>query len=195
MPTDIEFFFDFGSPSAYLAWTQIDRVAAEAGVKVIHRPFLLGGVFKDTGNRSPIMVPAKGKYMTTDLRRWAARWGVVLEMNPFFPINTLYLMRGAAALEGTADFPIYVDLVMRAMWNHRKNVGDVAVITEVLTAGGLDGAAIIEAAQGDDAKQRLKATTDEAVKRGAFGAPTFFVGKDMFFGQDRLDFVAAAAQA
>lgn len=194
MPTDIEFFFDFGSPTAYLAWTQMDRISAETGAKVIYRPFLLGGVFRDTGNRSPVMVPAKGKYMMADLRRWSARWGVTLEMNPFFPINTLTLMRGAAAVEGSDDFAPYISAMMKAMWNDRRDMNKVEVVTSVLDGAGLNSARIVEAAQSDEAKAKLKATTDQAVSRGAFGAPTFFVGHEMFFGQDRLDFVTAAAR-
>lgn len=195
MPHPIEFFFDFGSPTAYLAWTQAPRIAEETGAEVIHRPFLLGGVFKDTGNRSPVMVPAKGKYMVTDLRRWAAKWGVTLEMNPFFPINTLNLMRGAAALVGKDEFAPYVETVMTALWTRRKNMGDLETVAEVLNEAGLDGPAIIAASQEDAAKDLLRDNTDEAVRRGAFGAPTFFVNGELFFGQDRLDFVAAAAKA
>ncbi|MEM7544627.1 MAG: 2-hydroxychromene-2-carboxylate isomerase [Pseudomonadota bacterium] len=194
MPTDIEFFFDFGSPTAYLAWTQLDRIAAETGAKVIHRPFLLGGVFKETGNRSPIMVPTKGKHMMVDLRRWATHWDVTLEVNPFFPINTLSMMRSACALEGTEEFPAFQAAIMRAMWNDRKNMNKPEIVAEVLDSAGLDGEAIVAAGTMNRAKQRLKDVTEEAVKRGAFGAPTFFVGTEMFFGQDRLDFVAAAAR-
>lgn len=190
MTRTVEFFFDFGSPAAYLAATQIEAVAGDADV--IWRPMLLGGVFKATGNASPVMVPAKGKWMMDDLSRWAARYGVPLTLPPGFPINTLYLMRGASALEGTPDFATYVRAVYAAIFGEGRDMSDPAVIGKVLEAAGLDAQAVIAATQDDAVKARLKTTTDEAVARGAFGAPTMFVGDQMFFGQDRLEFVREA---
>ena len=190
MGKSVEFFFDFGSPAAYLASTQIEAVAGEA--EVIWRPMLLGGVFKATGNASPVMIPAKGKWLMDDLSRWAARYGVPLTLPPGFPINTLYLMRGACALQGTADFQPYVRAVYHAIFGEGRDMSDPATIGEVLTAAGLDARAIIASTQDDAVKDKLKATTEEAVKRGAFGAPTMFVDGQMFFGQDRLEFVREA---
>lgn len=192
MAKSVEFFFDFGSPAAYLAATQIEAVAGEA--EVIWRPMLLGGVFKATGNASPVMIPAKGKWLMGDLSRWAKRYGVPLTLPPGFPINTLYLMRGACALEGTDQFHPYVRTVYDAIFGQGRDMSDPAVIAEVLTDAGLDAKAIIAATQDDAVKAKLKSKTEEAVARGAFGAPTMFVGDEMFFGQDRLDFVRDALQ-
>jgi 2-hydroxychromene-2-carboxylate isomerase len=190
----IEFFFDFGSPTSYLAFTQLPRVAAEAGATIAWRPMLLGGVFKATGNASPVTVPAKGRWMAEDLERWARRYGVDFRHNPDFPINTLTLMRGATGVQWRrpADFARYVETVFDAMWRAPRNLGDPAVFADALRQGGLDADAIVALAADPEVKARLVATTEEAVKRGVFGAPTFFVGERMFFGQDRLDFVAEA---
>ncbi|MGB0507687.1 MAG: 2-hydroxychromene-2-carboxylate isomerase [Pikeienuella sp.] len=188
----VEFFFDFGSPAAYLAWTQVGKVAEAAGAELVMRPMLLGGVFKATGNASPVMVAAKGKWMMGDLQLWAKRYGVAFTLPPGFPLNTLYLMRGAVALEGTPEFSTYIAAVFDAMFGRGENMADPVVIGRVLTEAGLDAKAIIASTQDEAVKERLKASTEEAVKRGAFGAPTYFVGDQMFFGQDRLDFVAEA---
>lgn len=192
----IEFWFDFGSPTTYLAHTQLPRIAQETGAALQYRPMLLGGVFKATGNTSPVLVPAKGRWMLRDLQRWAGRWGVPFAFNPHFPINTLPLMRGAVGLQlrQPADFGRYVDAVFHALWVQPQNLGDPAVLAAVLGTAGFEPAAF-QALVGDaEVKAALVAATEEAVARGAFGAPTVFVGDEMFFGQDRLDFVRQAAQ-
>jgi len=139
-------------------------------------------------------VPAKGRWMFQDMARWARRYGVPLAMNPFFPINTLTLMRGAVGLQlrQPADFERYVNTVYRAMWATPCNMGDPAVLAPVLQGAGFDAQALLELAGDAEVKARLVANTDEAVARGVFGAPTMFVGEQMFFGQDRLDFVREA---
>jgi 2-hydroxychromene-2-carboxylate isomerase len=197
MPKTVEFFFDFGSPTSYLAWSQLPRLAAEAGAQLLWRPMLLGGVFKATGNASPAMVPAKGRWMNEDMARWAKRYGVPLAMNPHFPINTLTLMRGATGLQlrQPADFERYVEMVYRAMWEAPCNMGDAAVLAQVLQRAGFDVEKLLALVNDPEVKARLVATTEEAVARGVFGAPTIFVGTQMFFGQDRLDFVREAARA
>jgi 2-hydroxychromene-2-carboxylate isomerase len=192
----VEFFFDFGSPTSYLAWTQLPSLCAAAGAKLVYRPMLLGGVFQATGNASPVTVPAKGKYMLTDMGRFARRYGVPLQLNPHFPINTLLLMRAVVGVqvampERLADF---IATVYRAMWVEALNMGDPAVAAEVLERGGFDARAVLALASEPAVKEVLKANTEEAVRRGAFGAPTMLVDQ-MFFGQDRLDFVAAALKA
>lgn len=194
MTKTVEFFFDFGSPTSYLAWTQLPKLAAGAGAQLVWRPMLLGGVFKATGNASPVMVPAKGRWMNQDMARWARRYGVPLAMNPHFPINTLTLMRGATGLQmrQPADFERYVDTVFRAMWHTPCNMGDAAVLAQVLQRAGFDAEALLALAGDPEVKARLVATTEEAVARGVFGAPTMFVGERMFFGQDRLEFVREA---
>ncbi len=190
----VEFFFDFGSPTAYLAWTQLPAICAAAGATLVYKPMLLGGVFQATGNASPVTVPAKGRYMLTDLARHAHRYGVPLRFNPHFPVNTLTLMRGAIGLQmrEPARFDEYAAAMFRAMWVDARNMGDAAVFAEVLTQAGFDAGAVAALAGDPAVKDALKANTEEAVRRGAFGAPTMFVGEQMFFGQDRLDFVKEA---
>jgi 2-hydroxychromene-2-carboxylate isomerase len=194
MAKTVEFFFDFGSPTSYLAWTQLPKLATECGAQLVWRPMLLGGVFKATGNASPVMVPAKGRWMFQDMAHWAQRYGVKLAMNPHFPINTLTLMRVAVGLQlrRPADFERYVDTVFRAMWEAPRNLGDAAVLSALLQDAGFDAEALLALAGDAEVKAALAANTDEAVARGVFGAPTMFVGDRMFFGQDRLDFVRQA---
>lgn len=192
MSKSVEFFFDFGSPATYLAWTQLPKIAADAGAEITWRPMLLGGVFKATGNQSPVTIPAKGRYMLQDLARFAQRYGVPMAFNPHFPINTLTLMRGAAGYLDTPQFQPYLKAVFEAMWVGQKNLGKPEVVAEVLSAAGLDPAEFERLVNDEAVKERLKSSTEEAIQRGAFGAPTFFVGNEMHFGQDRLDFVAEA---
>ena len=194
MPKTLEFFFDFGSPTSYLAYTQLPRLAAEAGAELVWRPMLLGGVFKATGNASPVTVPAKSRWMHDDMARWARRHGVPLAMNPHFPINTLTLMRGAAGMQlrQPAQFERYVETVYRAMWVEPANLGDAEVLAATLQCAGFDPQAFGALVADPEVKARLVANTEEAVARGVFGAPTVFVGTQMFFGQDRLDFVREA---
>lgn len=194
MSKAIEFFFDVGSPAAYLAWTQLPRLAADAGAVIRWRPMLLGGVFKATGNSSPVMIPAKGRWLINDLKRWAARYGVPLEMPADFPINTLTLMRGAAGIQlyQPDDLARYLTAVFNGIFAQGLAMGDAAVVADVLRNAHFDPARMLELAGDPQVKQALLATTEEAVARGVFGAPSMFVGEDMHFGQDRLEFVAAA---
>ncbi|WP_321843869.1 2-hydroxychromene-2-carboxylate isomerase [Paraburkholderia bannensis] len=190
----VEFYFDFGSPASYLAWTQLPAIAAQHGAQLIYRPVLLGGIFKASNNASPAVIPAKGAWMRVDLTRFARRYGVQFEYNPHFPINTLMLMRGATGLQmqDEALFQRYVDVVYRAMWGQPRNMADPATIGEVLSEGGLDAALLLRLVESPAVKEKLKQDTEAAVARGLFGAPTMFVGDEMFFGQDRLDFVKEA---
>ena len=191
----VEFFFDFGSPTTYLAWTQLPKIAADCGAALEWRPMLLGGVFKATGNASPVTVPAKGRWMGEDIRRWAARYGVPFTFNPHFPINTLTLMRGAVGvqLRRPQDFTRYVEAVFRAMWVEPRDLGEAEVLAQTLAAAGFD-AGFTDIVADPEVKAALIANTEEAVRRGVFGAPTMFVGSEMFFGQDRLEFVREALQ-
>jgi 2-hydroxychromene-2-carboxylate isomerase len=197
MRRQVEFLFDFGSPTAYLAYTQLPRVVAETGAEILWRPILLGGVHKASGNTSPITVPAKGRWMFDDIKRWAKRYGVPFTMNPGFPVNTVALMRGAVGVQMKMpdEFMTYVDAVFKAMWVESRNLGDVAEVGAVLKEAGLDAGRIFDLVGEQEIKDKLKANSDDAVARGVFGAPTFFVGDEMFFGQDRLDFVAEALEA
>ena len=197
MSATVEFFFDVGSPTSYLATKQLPKIAAACGASIAWRPMLLGGVFKATGNASPVSVPAKGRWMNEDIARWAKRYGVPFAFNPHFPINTLTLMRGATGLQmrRPAELPRYLDVVERAMWETPKNLGDPAVLAATLAEAGFDADEFVALAADPEVKAKLVATTEEAVARGVFGAPTFFVGDAMFFGQDRLDFVREALLA
>jgi 2-hydroxychromene-2-carboxylate isomerase len=194
MARTVEFFYDFGSPTSYLAFKRLPAIAAAAGAPIAWRPMLLGGVFKATGNSSPVAVPAKGKWMAQDIRRWAERFELPFSFNPHFPINTLTLMRGAAGLQlrRPADFERYNQTMFDFMWRTPRNLGDAAVLGATLAEAGFDADAFVALVADAEVKARLVATTEEAVARGVFGAPTCFVGEQMFFGQDRLDFVAEA---
>ena len=193
MTKTVEFFYDFGSPTVYLAATQLPDIAASVGATIDWRPMLLGGVFKSTGNQSPVVVPAKAAYMNNDLKRFAKRYGVPFRFNPHFPINTLALMRGAVAYQDDAvASSTYRDAIFMAIWVEARNLNEPDVIGQVLTDAGLDPAELMDRIGQQTVKDQLIANTEEAVNRGVFGAPTFFVGEQMFFGQDRLDFVAEA---
>lgn len=192
MAKTVEFFFDVGSPTAYLAHKRLPQILARTGAEAIYMPMLLGGVFKATGNAAPGTVPAKGRYMGADLQRFARRFATPFAHNPHFPINTLHLMRGAAGLQDDPRFMTYVDAIFEAMWMQPRNLGDPAELEPVLVAEGFDPVALAALVERQEVKDRLKANTELAVARGAFGAPTFFVGDEMFFGQDRLDFVEEA---
>jgi 2-hydroxychromene-2-carboxylate isomerase len=196
MTKSVEFFFDVGSPAAYLAWTQLPPICAAAGATIDYRPMLLGGVFQATGNQSPAAIPAKGRYMNDDLARFAGRYGVPFKHNPFFPINTLTLMRIVTVLQLRDEAPMLActDAVYRAMWVEGKNMNDAAVVAQVLQAAGFDPAELLAQAGSPQVKERLKTVTQDAVTRGVFGAPTFFVGSHMYWGQDRLDFVKQALE-
>lgn len=196
MTKAVEFYFDVGSPAAYLAWTQLPKLCTDTGAELVYKPILLGGVFKETGNSPPISVPAKGKWMLADLARFATFYGVPLNFNPHFPINTLFLMRAAAALV-TAEperFEAFLTAVFTAIWVDKKDMGDPQVTAEVLAEAGFDPQTLVELTQQDTTKEALIKLTAEAVQRGVFGAPTCFVGDEMFFGQDRMDFIQRALQ-
>ena len=189
---EIEFLFDYGSPFSYLADTQLPALTARTGAKIVYTPVLLGGVLKATGNASPITVPAKGKYMNLELKRWALRYGIAEVVNKFFPINTMKLMRGAVAGQQLGVFDRYHATIFPAFWGKGLNLGDDGVFTGVLEAAGLPAAEIIRAIETDQVKNLLRRNTDDAVARGMFGAPAFFVGDEMYWGNDRLDWVEEA---
>lgn len=192
MTRTLEFYYDYGSPYSYLADTQIEAIAKRAGAALVRKPMLLGGVFKATGNASPMTVEQKSKWSTFDMPLWARHYGVPFQRNPFFPVNTLALMRGAAAAQIDGLFERYHPAIYKAMWVEGRNLNDISEVAAVLTAAGLDARKFGNRIQDQDVKDQLKATTDEAVTRGVFGAPTSFVGDMMFFGNDRLPFVEMA---
>lgn len=192
MPRTLELYFDYGSPYSYLADTQVEAIAQRAGATLVRKPMLLGGVFKATGNHSPAELPQKSAWSAFDMPLWARHYGVPFQRNPFFPVNTLALMRGAAAAQIDGLFERYHPAVFKAMWVEGRNLNDMKEVVAVLSAAGLDPEKFGARLQDQDVKDRLKATTDEAVARGVFGAPTCFVDNMMFFGNDRLPFVEMA---
>lgn len=197
MATSIEFFYDFVSPAAYLAWTQLRRIENETGAKISRRAFSLGHVFKKTGNAPPMQnVPAKGAYMTKDFLRTADALGVPMQFNPAFPFNSIPLLRGALAADQMQVGPDYRKAIFTAIWVEPQDVTDPDVIKNVLQAQrGLDADAILALSETDEIKKKLKSNTEEAIERGAFGAPSFFVGEELFWGSDRIEQVIAAAKA
>ncbi len=190
----VEFFFDVGSPTTYLAWTQLPKICAAKGAELVYRPMLLGGVFLATGNASPIAVPAKGQYSIIDQARFARRYGVQLVMNPYFPINTLQLMRALTGVQmhQPERFHDLLSALFTAMWIDAQNLNDPQMIGRMLVKAGFAVDEIVALSNQPDVKAQLRATTDEAIARGVFGAPSMFVGDELFFGQDRLDFVEEA---
>jgi 2-hydroxychromene-2-carboxylate isomerase len=193
---EVDFYFDVGSPAAYIAWTQVPKLARETGATVHYKPMLLGGVFHATGNRSPTEVPAKSVWLKEDLTRFARRYGVPYTHNEHSPINTLTLMRGALGLQMREPEKLvpYGDAMYRAIWAEGRDMNDPAVVGKVLHEAGFDPQALLALTQEPEVKDNLKAVTQAAVARGIFGAPTFFVGDQMFWGQDRIDFVKEALQ-
>ncbi len=193
MSPKAEFFYDFVSPYTYLAAERLltDRYAA---AEVEWRPFFLGGIMKAAGNRPPAEVPAKGIYMLRDLNRLAELFNVPFAFPADFPVNSLLALRAATALkQGAPDaFRAYNAALFRAHWRDGRNIGDPAVWREVVVAAGLDADRLSAAAASDEVKEELKRTTAEAADRGAFGAPTFFVDGEMYFGVDRMFFVDRA---
>ena len=188
----VRFLFDVGSPTAYLAWKRMPGIAERTGATVQHVPILLGGIFKSTGNAPPGTIAAKGRWMNDDMAIWARRDGTVLTMNPKFPINTTAMMRGCVAAQRRGEFQAYTDAVFDGMWRDARDMGDPSVLAGVITAAGLDAAAYAAAIEDQAVKDELRANTEGAVAAGVFGAPSFFVGERLFFGQDRTHFVEMA---
>lgn len=192
MSKTIDAYFDVGSPASYLAWTQLPALADRNNATVNWKPMLLGGVFQATGNQSPANIPAKARYSVIDLNRFAHAYGAPFEFNPYFPVNTLQLMRGATAYLGSPRFQDYLSAIFTALWVNKKNLNDPGVVSEILTDAEFDPSDVLALCNNQDVKNQLKRTTEEAVSRGVFGAPTCFVENEMFFGQDRLDWVEKA---
>lgn len=193
MANEIEFLFDVGSPTACLAWHRLQGIVARTGAPFVPVPILLGGIFKATGGSPPGTVAAKGRWMNEDMARFAAREGITLVTNPHFPVNTLTMMRMLAGLQGEARFGAVADTLFAGMWRHARAMADAAVVHATLAEAGHDADALLALARDGAARQRLIDNTQAAVARGVFGAPTCFVAGQMHFGQDRLDWVEAAA--
>lgn len=196
----LELIFDFGSPNAYLAMKALPELLDRTGADLVVTPCLLGGIFKATGNKAPMIqyadAPAKLAYENLEMRRFIARHGLnKFSLNPHFPVNTLTIMRGAIVAEDEGILDDYVDAVNRAMWEDELKMDDPEVIATFLSANGFDGPALLARTQEPEIKAKLVANTDAAVARGVFGIPTFFVGDAIFFGKDRLAQVEEALLA
>jgi 2-hydroxychromene-2-carboxylate isomerase len=190
-PTTPQFLFDFGSPNAFLSHEAIPAIEQRTGVKFEYVPVLLGGIFKATNNKSPAETLAgiknKREFHAIETERFVKRFHVKpYSWNPFFPINTLHLMRAAIAAQFEGVFEKYVAAAFHHMWDEPKKMDDPEVVAKALTASGLDAAKLLARAQDADVKAKLIENTQSAVERGAFGSPTFFVGKEMFFGKEQL---------
>ena len=197
MSKSVEFFFDVGSAASYLAWRELPRIAQQTGAHIVWKPMLLGGVFQATNNHSPMTVPAKGSYLMEDFTRFAKRYGCAFNHNPHFPINTVTLMRGAAGIQMREPERLqdYLNAVFPAIWVDSKNMNDPATVASVLQPAGFEPAAFMALVSDQAVKDQLKATTQDAIERGVFGAPAFFVNGTQYWGQDRLDFVREALAA
>ena len=187
----VEFHFDFGSPNAYLAHLAVPEIEKRTGAKFEYVPILLGGVFKLTNNRSPAEsmrgIKNRLEYEELERQRFVRRHAITrFTFNPFFPVNTLLIMRGAVAAQLEGVFDRYVDEVFRHMWAEPKKLDDPEVVHAVLEQSGLNAAALLARTQEPAVKERLLKNTEASVARGAFGSPTFFVGSELFFGKDRL---------
>jgi 2-hydroxychromene-2-carboxylate isomerase len=189
--TRCEFLFDFGSPNSYLAWKILPDIEARSGVHFHYVPVLLGGIFKATGNASPVVAFAgvKGKldYEMLEMRRFIKKHHLdAFRMNPNFPVNTLHLMRGAVLARNEGFMPAYMEAAMHHMWEVPKKMSEPDVFIAAFNESGLDGKAILEGTQNDAIKAELIVNTEQAVERGVFGAPSFFVDGELYFGKDRL---------
>jgi 2-hydroxychromene-2-carboxylate isomerase len=187
----LEFHFDFGSPNAYLSHLVIPEIERRHGVRFGYVPVLLGGVFKLTGNRSPAESLAgirnKPEYQRLETQRFLRRHGITrFKHNPFFPVNTLIIMRGSVAAQTLGLFERYVDEIYRHMWSEPKKLDDPAVLRAALLDSALPAEKLLELAQTAEVKDELLANTQRSVERGTFGSPTFFVGDEIFFGKDSL---------
>lgn len=187
----VQFLYDFGSPNAYLSHRVIPQIEARTGVQFRYVPVLLGGLFKLANNRSPVEafagVPNKLAYERLEMQRFIARHGLsAYRHNPHFPVNTLQIMRGAAAAALDGQLPAYNEAMFKAMWEQGLKMDDASVIRTALDAAGLDGARMLERTQDAAVKALLLANTQQAYERGAFGSPSFLVGEQLYFGKDKL---------
>jgi 2-hydroxychromene-2-carboxylate isomerase len=188
MTKQIEFFYDYISPFSYLADTQLPAIAERTGAEIVYRPVLLGAIMKATGNSGPIPIQGKAGYNVADFQRWAKRYGLAARFSPHFPFNTIRVLRGAIAAQIHGRFQEFHSAAFRAIWEQGQDLSKEDALRLLLDAAGIERALI----EGDEIKNRLRANGDEAVSRGAFGLPTFFVNDEMFWGNDRLDFVEEA---
>ncbi|MFT5501289.1 MAG: 2-hydroxychromene-2-carboxylate isomerase [Woeseiaceae bacterium] len=187
MNRKVEFFYDYVSPYTYLANSQLANLNAD----IVYRPVLLGALMQSIGNQPPATLAARGNYLFADVRRWAAYYQIPYAMNPAFPVNTIKALRVALVADEMDRLDLLHQPLFDAVWAHGLDVNDDSVLTKIISDAGLVPDEIYPRITDDDIKARLRSNTDEAIERGVFGAPTFFVGDEMFFGNDRLHFVKA----
>ena len=192
MSKTVTFYYDYGSPTCYLAWTQLPAICDKHGASLVRKPVLLGGIFKATGNSTPVAIPAKAAWMMADISRFAAHYGVPFSKAPNFPFNSVPSMRGAIWASTLSKLEDYDKALFEAAWVNQVDIGNVDILKEVVGASGLDAEAFAAAIQTDGIKRGLIDTTNEAVAAGAFGAPTFVVDGVMHWGQDRLPWIERA---
>lgn len=190
----IEFYFDLGSPYSYIGFWQIQKIAEKYQAEIIWKPILLGGVFKATGNSSPMTVPAKARYSMIDLKRWSTLWNIPVQMNPYFPINTLNLMRliCAVQIEKPELFLNVLQTLFNAMFREPRNLNDLTELNKLGAELGFGSEQIQTWLADENVKQHLKSLTEEAIERGVFGAPTWFVNDEIYWGIDHLHFLETA---
>ncbi len=194
MGKTVEFMYDFVSVPSFIAWKALPPMLEAVGAQMVLTPVLVGGIFKATGNAGPLAIPAKTEWYRADLALWARKRGVVFNPSPFLPFRSLGVMRGAYLAAERNETGLYVGSVFDAVFVHGRNMGDMQVVADALAAAGLDAKAYVQGVERADIKQRLLDATQRAVDRRVFGVPTFFVDGELFFGQDRIEFVLEALQ-
>jgi 2-hydroxychromene-2-carboxylate isomerase len=191
----VEFIWDFVSTPCYIAWKCLERMVNAAGGEVVMTPVFCGGIFKAIGNPGPLVIPAKRAWYARDLALWAKRRGVALVQGPHIPVRSLPLMRGSLLAEERGEFHRYCDAVFDAVYARERNLSDMELVRRTLDEAGLDVEAYLHGIERADLKEKLTRNTERAVARGVFGVPSFFVGDELFFGQDRMEFVIEALQS
>ena len=195
MTKAVEFLFDVGSPTAYLAWTQLSGLSQRTGAKIVYVPILLGGLFAASGNVSPASSAAKSAYILKDYARYARRLSVLFKPNPHFPVNTMMVMRAIAGAQRDGLLELVLTAAFRAMWVGGQKLDDPIVLETLAETAGISVSKLASWIGDDSIKALLRLNTEKAASRGAFGAPTFFIGDEMFFGQDRMDWLEEALNA
>jgi 2-hydroxychromene-2-carboxylate isomerase len=190
----VEFIWDFVSTPCYIAWKCLEPMVGPLGAQVVYTPVFCGGIFKAIGNPGPLVIPAKKAWYARDLAMWAKRRGVPLRQSAHIPIRSLPLMRGSLLAEERGETRRYRDAVFDAVYTQERNLSDMELVKQTLREAGLDADAYLQGMERADIKQKLVRNTDDAVARGVFGVPSFFVGNELFFGQDRLEFVLEALE-
>jgi len=189
MSCDVDFYYDYGSPTAFLAWTQLPELCKRYDAVLNFKPILLGGVFKATGNATPARIVPKAKWLFDDISRYADHYGVPFRKNPFFIVNSMTMMRGAMWAQNSGVLERYNKIMYEATWVNGLDTSDVGVIASIMQEADLDGGEMLQAVKDDVIKKQLIDATTDAVDQGIFGAPTMIVDRELHFGQDRLEWV------